>query len=436
MKSTAVLVSCLFSAIAMAQKSLPPSPQHMDISSAAPPTQVAFSVTNPCSSPHYFRLKTDAADLHLDATSGAILVPAKSTAAVDATADQGKVKAQYTMDVVCLDCKSDSSCVQNRHIALTAAPTHLDTARVSIRSSAPTPAAQSGGHDVGVIAPPSGVCPVGSEHIFISMDDEDSNNQSSVSGWTGQISRYSTGTTFGFCRVDGDQFHNLPVRNYAVLQLSGTCPAGSVSIFRVFDNEHNGNNNWSSGNISPNQSGPPTTLSFCMFIGGVTSNLPSFPNFYVRYGVFAAPPSPVGLATGVVHTDDEDTNNHDYSYSTAVSAPMGPFSQIIYGTDQPLGGRNTNLLVAQASNGGTCTTPCPYLGSYDGANCQVGQPPAGTSAFIYANNFYYTPMNGNPKCPKPGSWFDSANCFVMTIPPQTTPFIWANWWYVAPVCRP
>lgn len=80
--------------------------------------------------------------------------------------------------------------------------------------------------------------------------------------------------------------------------------------------------------------------------------------------------------------------------------------------------------------------PCPIIGSYDGANCQIGQAPAGTNAFIHNNNFYYTPVSGN-QCPLPGSWFDSANCYVMPVPPGTTPFIWQNtWWYVQPACQP
>lgn len=79
---------------------------------------------------------------------------------------------------------------------------------------------------------------------------------------------------------------------------------------------------------------------------------------------------------------------------------------------------------------------CPVIGSYDGANCYIGSPPTGTTAFIYANNFYYTPVNGN-QCPLPNSWFDSLNCFMMPIPTQTTPFIFQNGWYVqsAP-CHP
>lgn len=76
-------------------------------------------------------------------------------------------------------------------------------------------------------------------------------------------------------------------------------------------------------------------------------------------------------------------------------------------------------------------TNCPYMGSYDGANCYVGTPPSGTSAFIYANNFYYTPVGAN-SCPYAGSWYDGANCFVANIHASATPFIWSNNWYVQP----
>lgn len=76
----------------------------------------------------------------------------------------------------------------------------------------------------------------------------------------------------------------------------------------------------------------------------------------------------------------------------------------------------------------TCADPCPSGGYYDGANCQLGQAPAGTTAFIYAGNYYYTAQPGN-SCPYPGSWYDGANCFVQQVPAGVTPFIWANHWY-------
>lgn len=287
---------------------------------------------------------------------------------------------------------------------------------------------------VGIIPESSSGCPVGSDLIYISMDDEDNNNTSAVSGWVGNISRYSTGTTFGCCRVNGANFKSHVSRDYAVLQLSDNCPAGAVSIFRVIDNEHNANNNWSSGAISPNTIGPPTKLHFCFFPAALGTTMASFPNFYVPYGVFAAPASN-WYASGYVFTDDEDTNNADYTYSTTIHPYTNLFANIIYGSPNPLTTKNTFFSTAKVANDTCNVNPCPLMGLYDGANCWLGQPPAGTSAFLYSNNFYYTPISGN-QCPRPGSWFDGANCFVTAIHPQATPFIWSNMWYVAPVCRP
>lgn len=76
-------------------------------------------------------------------------------------------------------------------------------------------------------------------------------------------------------------------------------------------------------------------------------------------------------------------------------------------------------------------TNCSYIGSYDGANCKAGTAPEGTTAFIYNDRFYHTPLPGNV-CPIPGSIFDGANCRVAKIPEGTVPFIYNNGWYVEP----
>jgi hypothetical protein len=82
----------------------------------------------------------------------------------------------------------------------------------------------------------------------------------------------------------------------------------------------------------------------------------SFPDFNVSYGVFAAPSS-AWLATGLVYTDDEDTNNKDYTTWKGI-ADASRFAKIIYGSDSFLDGldtyllrgRNTYLLVAKVRN--------------------------------------------------------------------------------------
>lgn len=77
---------------------------------------------------------------------------------------------------------------------------------------------------------------------------------------------------------------------------------------------------------------------------------------------------------------------------------------------------------------GCGNVPCPHGGWYDGANCQIGMAPHGTTAFIWGGNYYHSPLPGN-NCPYPGSWFDGANCYIQAVPPGVSPFIWLNHWY-------
>ncbi len=86
---------------------------------------------------------------------------------------------------------------------------------------------------------------------------------------------------------------------------------------------------------------------------------------------------------------------------------------------------NVNRAVAVAQS---LDYACPQGGYFDGANCQLGAAPAGTTAFVWGGNYYYTALPGNI-CPYPGSWYDGANCFVYKVPEGVNPFIWANHWY-------
>lgn len=69
------------------------------------------------------------------------------------------------------------------------------------------------------------------------------------------------------------------------------------------------------------------------------------------------------------------------------------------------------------------------IGSDDSANCYIASAPAGTTAFIYAGNFYTTPT-GVPSCPS-NSIYDGANCFIATAPNGSSPFIWGGSFYYA-----
>ena len=66
-------------------------------------------------------------------------------------------------------------------------------------------------------------------------------------------------------------------------------------------------------------------------------------------------------------------------------------------------------------------------GSFDGANCFIGDPV--TQAFKYDGNLYYKAYSGN-SCPIPGTWYDGANCFA--APASEQPFIYNGNLYVKP----
>jgi hypothetical protein len=87
---------------------------------------------------------------------------------------------------------------------------------------------------------------------------------------------------------------------------------------------------------------------------------------------------------------------------------------------------NYKVVFSQSEyRGKNCT-----IGTYDGNNCHYGISPSGTTAFIWNNNFYYTPINGK-QCPRVKSKFDGANCWVATIPSGCDAFMWDNVnWYV------
>jgi hypothetical protein len=414
-------------------------------------TQATFQITNQCPEPHRFRVTSNIKDPGFTQQTDAILIGANSSEKINVLFDAIGSKSNPKAVAECLDCKKEEGCNQKAvplQIQMTALEPVLSKGEIpSVSTRFSSGLFPQGANDVGIIPDSSGVCPVGSEHICISMDDEDnhkfgSQNNSSVQGWTGDISRYSTGTTFGFCRVDGSQFHSFQ-NSYAVLQLGSSCPAGSLSFLRLFNNEDNKNHNWESGSLGPNTvyfdqalSGVfDTKMYFCFFNADPVSGQP-LPNLHVPYGVFAAPSSS-WLATGTVHTDDEDDNNSQVKDATTPSGTVDAvnFAKIIYGTDDLWGGRNTNLLVAKVANNTDCINPCPYMGSYDKANCWVGQPPPGTNAIIVETLpgfrvLRWTPLNN---CP---IWYDGAYCAARATPGATRPFIWSNMWYVEPVCRP
>lgn len=88
-----------------------------------------------------------------------------------------------------------------------------------------------------------------------------------------------------------------------------------------------------------------------------------------------------------------------------------------------------------------CPTPCPHMGTFDGANCYVGAPPAPAEAFLWSSNplhqsFYYKPLSNNPATRCPVGGYDGANCYWGSAPTETmTAFLWNNAYYVE-ACDP
>ena len=203
----------------------------------------------------------------------------------------------------------------------------------------------AGRYDIGVIA--NGTCP---NPVTIYMDDEDSSNNSSRTGWVGSI---NSQTRFNFCRVDGSVFRGVgwcSMSDYAVLKLGSDCPVGSFEFTRNFDNEDTSNNNSSSGGIAPStQNSGGTSLKFCAFIhyplAKCTGGSPpvEFPNVGFSYGVFAQPLIYGALETGQIYTDDEDSGNRNsWDLSKLPSHGPGVVAELMSGSS------NTTLKTVRA----------------------------------------------------------------------------------------
>ncbi|GMU06373.1 hypothetical protein ASNO1_26260 [Corallococcus caeni] len=229
-----------------------------------------------------------------------------------------------------------------------------------------------GPNDVGVLSG-SGSCPDPAKRVTISLDNEDSNQASRVNGWTGATSVDSNGNThFVFCRTDGNQFHSLSAgsdgrSNFAVLQLGGACPAGSVGFARYFDNEDSRNSNSYSGEIAPNVVDGNTLLRFCLFKGdGVIAA--GLPVLGFDYGVFAGTNFVFTSSRGSIYTDDEDSRNKNY-YS---ADPAWKYAATAIVSE----GANTTLFTARAAftacgdnvcngmeNDNSCAVDCDRCGN-------------------------------------------------------------------------
>jgi hypothetical protein len=200
-----------------------------------------------------------------------------------------------------------------RHLATVAAS--LAVTVVATLAWAPPAAAQ--GHLVGVLPNATGQCPGSTSRWWLYQDNEDSDNRNDRFGWLGGITS-NANTTYVMCGVDGDAFRPLLSHrvSFAVLALSDTCPVGSITIDRYFDDADGGTTSHAS--VPPGSAtftDPNTHFRFCWFFNdnpdAPTATTDAFPDLGGQYGGFGPANQPFVLDSGWVRTDDEDTNNRN-----------------------------------------------------------------------------------------------------------------------------
>ncbi|MBQ7079343.1 MAG: hypothetical protein IJM92_06705 [Fibrobacter sp.] len=155
----------------------------------------------------------------------------------------------------------------------------------------------------------------------ISLDVEDSNNQTSITHVGGAagapigVKKAGSYLRFRYC---GLYFSQLPQARfgYAVLKLDSECPAGSLPITRIHDTEDSANNDSYTGYIWPNTVVKGSTharLQYCYVPSKAGSSI-KYP-FDKKYGVFASNRAYVGdesnISVSKVFVDDENNNNQN-----------------------------------------------------------------------------------------------------------------------------
>jgi hypothetical protein len=223
------------------------------------------------------------------------------------------------------------------------------------------------GVQVGVL--PSGGCPGGTAPYSIYIDNEDSNNANSRSGWISSILS-TQNTHFYLCKVDGTQFKHVPNNPYMVVSLGSQCPNGAKTVFRTFDSDDSNNpGSWTDidwvaeglpidvvwpWHTTFNDQRRDVSITFCLFDGNGIHTGP-MPQFGWDYGVFAAPGVSFATASGFVHTDDEDhavwnrwcEDSSVYLNRTSWSCTTSAQTYRNYGNGAMEGGTNTDLRIVR-----------------------------------------------------------------------------------------
>ena len=174
------------------------------------------------------------------------------------------------------------------------------------------------------------------EEVIIRLDAEQNGNGSGfVEGETVYIPSVYVGrgvVEFMYCVLEYDGTNNQIPRvpfDYAVLRLDDACPAGAQAFGRYHDTEDDTNNNYYSGNISPNVVNYGVRKEFCFVPADNSSNLP-YP-FSGEYAVFANV-SNANILYSELKTDDENSDNRNkWFYYDASSSIKNRIKNIAYG---------------------------------------------------------------------------------------------------------
>lgn len=156
-----------------------------------------------------------------------------------------------------------------------------------------------------------GVCPIGFDDGWIQMDSEDDDNNSSLSGATGDTQRTNNTLTLRMCSTTsaGDaNYDSMKNQSFVVLRAGGSCPTGYGAGTVKFDAEDDANKNASWGKTGDSYvTSDFVTLYTCDSSGDATLNgLSDSP-----FAVFKNGNCPAGSTEGTLRVDTEDDDNAD-----------------------------------------------------------------------------------------------------------------------------
>jgi hypothetical protein len=192
--------------------------------------------------------------------------------------------------------------------------------------------------------------------LTVYMDTEDSDPNSSATGWTGASIIWDDtkrDAYFYFCIVDGSGFQRTSTAAYATLKVDASLPSGVSTFNRYFDNEDKSNgNSWAIDDVAQTKTGSLGTctfgnndmLAFNYYTVSTVAN--TFPDLGISYGVLGT----FGDTKGSIYTDDEDSNNANWLNLTLFNDNTNTYNSrvdVASVSDLLKGGENTTLYISK-----------------------------------------------------------------------------------------